>query len=250
MLELLRRDVDGDDPLRAGEPRALHDGEPDAAAADHGDGRALPHRRRPEGGARAGREAAREQRRLLDRQLLRHLHRARLVHDRVVGERAAAEHRRQQRAVGGPVQPPLRAKLRGAAARIAAPALRALAARRAPGDDDAVAGRDRGHVAPDLLDDARALVAEQDREPHPPALRLDDVQVGVAEPAGVDADEHLARPGRVDASAPRPPGARPAPRRRRRASRFRHGAARRSARAAARRAGRAAAGTSRRRSGR
>ena len=57
---------------------------------------------------------------------------------------AAAQHRRQQRAVGGSVQPPLRAELRGAAALIAPPALRALAARRAPGDDDAVAGSDRG----------------------------------------------------------------------------------------------------------
>ena len=98
----------------------------------------------------------------------------------------------------GPVHPPLRAELRGAAARIAAPALRALAARRPPRDDDAVAGRDHGHVAAHLLDDPGALVAEQDREPRAPALRLDDVEVGVAEPAGQDADEHLARAGRVD----------------------------------------------------
>src|SRR5207244_9152771 len=31
-----------------------------------------------------------------------------------------------------------------------------------------------------------------------PAHRLDDVEVGMAEPAGEDADEHLARPRRVD----------------------------------------------------
>lgn len=32
----------------------------------------------------------------------------------------------------------------------------------------------------------------------PPPLRLDDVEIGVAKPAGEDSDEHLARPGRVD----------------------------------------------------
>ena len=40
------------------------------------------HGRRPQRGAGAGREAAREQARLLDRQLVGNLHRARLVHDR------------------------------------------------------------------------------------------------------------------------------------------------------------------------
>src|SRR5439155_27134797 len=121
-----------------------------------------------------------------------------LMHDRVVGERAAAQHRGQQRAVGGPVQPPPRVELRGAAAGISAPALWALAARGAPRDDDTVARCDRCHLTAHLLDDSRTLVAEQDREPRAPTLGLDDVEVGVAEPAGLDADEHLARSGRVD----------------------------------------------------
>ena len=198
MLELLRRDVDCDDPLGAAQHCALDGGEPDAAAADHGDGGALLHRRGPEGGSRTRRKPAGEQRRLLDRQLLGHLHRAGLVDDRLVGERPAAQHRSQQRAVGRPVEAPLRAKLRRAAAGIAPPALRAVAARGAPRDDDAVARRNEGHVAPDLLDDSRALVPEQDREPHVPALRLDDVEVGVAQPAGEDANEHLARAWRID----------------------------------------------------
>src|SRR5204863_9531705 len=108
------------------------------------------------------------------------------------------QHRRQQCAVGGPVHPPLRAELRGAAARITAPALRTLPARRSPRDDDSVPGSNERDVAPHLLDDARALVSEQDREPRSPALRFDDVEVRVAEPAGKDADEHLAGAGRVD----------------------------------------------------
>jgi hypothetical protein len=111
VLELLWSDVDRDDRLRAGEQSTLDDGEPDAAAADHGHRRAFTHGRRPERGSGAGREAAREQCRLLDRQLLRHLHRARLVDDRVVGERPAPENRRQQRTVGRAVQAPLRAQL-------------------------------------------------------------------------------------------------------------------------------------------
>ncbi len=198
VLELLRRDVDRDDLSRVAQQCSLDDREPDAATADHDDGGVFPHRRRPEGRSRTRREAAREQRRLLDRQLLRHLDRARLVHDRLVGERAAAKDGRQLGAVHRPVHSPLRAELRGAAARIAPPALRALAARRPPGDDDAVPGCDHGHVAAHLLDDPGALVAEQDREPRAPALGLDDVEVGVAEPASLDADEHLTRSRRID----------------------------------------------------
>ena len=99
-LELLVDDVDGDDARRAREPGALHDRQADAAAADHRDRRARANRRRPQRGARAGREAAREQARLLDRQLRRHDDGARLVHDDAVGERAAAQHRAEHRAVG------------------------------------------------------------------------------------------------------------------------------------------------------
>src|ERR1019366_2458810 len=64
-LELLVDDVDGDDPLRAREPRALHDREANAAAADHRDARTGSHGRGPERRAGAGREPAREQARLL-----------------------------------------------------------------------------------------------------------------------------------------------------------------------------------------
>src|SRR5581483_9253782 len=83
-LELLGGDVDGDDARGAGELRALHDGEADAAAADDRDRGAHLHRRRPKRRAGAGGEAAREQRSLLHRQLAGNLHRARLVHDRHV----------------------------------------------------------------------------------------------------------------------------------------------------------------------
>jgi hypothetical protein len=76
--------------------------------------------------------------------------------------------------------------------------LRALAAWRAPRDDDAIAGSDRGHVPSHLLDDTRSLVAEEDRESEAPALGLENVEIGVAESARQDADEHLARSRRID----------------------------------------------------
>ena len=97
------------------------------------------------------------------------------------------------------MQPPPRAQVVRAAARIAAQARRTgVAAGRAPRDHDAVAGCDRGHALADLLDDSGALVAEQDRERQSPAARLDHVQVAVADPAGLDAHLHLARPGRIE----------------------------------------------------
>ena len=192
--ELLRHHVHRDDRRRAREPRALHDREPDAAAADHRDRGALVHRRRPERGARAGREAAREEAGLVERQRVRHLDRARLVHDHAVGERAAAQHRAEPRVVGGAVHPAADAQVVRAAARVAATARATrVAARRAPRDDDAVAGCDTGDAFADLLDDARALVPEQDREAHAPAAGLDDVQVGVADAARLDPHLHLAR---------------------------------------------------------
>src|SRR5579864_320757 len=115
----------------------------------------------------------------------------------MVRERAAAQHRGEERAVRA-VHPPLRPERGGAAPRVSPLALRALPARRAPGDHDAVARRDRRHLRADILDDARALVPEEDREVHPPPIRLDDVHVGVAETARLDPDDHLLRAGRVE----------------------------------------------------
>ena len=78
--------------------------------------------------------------------------------------------------------------------RLAALAGPALAAHRAPVEDHEVAGRDAGDVVTDRLDDARGLVAEQERElVVDPALAV--VQVGVADPAGLHLHHRLARPG-------------------------------------------------------
>ena len=57
--------VDGDDQLRSGDPRALHDELPDPARADHERARAGRHPRREQGRADAGERRAAEERRLL-----------------------------------------------------------------------------------------------------------------------------------------------------------------------------------------
>ena len=69
----------------------------------------------------------------------------------------------------------------------------AVAADRAPVEDDEVAGRDVGDALADGLDDPGGLVAEQERELVVDAA-LAVVQVGVAHPAGLDRDHGLARP--------------------------------------------------------
>ena len=60
-----------------------------------------------------------------------------------------------------------------------------------PGEDHKVAGRDVGHVWPDLLNHAGSLVAQQERE-----LVVDGsfaiVQIGVADTAGLHTHQRLA----------------------------------------------------------
>ena len=86
----------------------------------------------------------------------------------------------------------------------------ALAADRTPVEDDVVAGRYVGDAVADGLDDAGSLMAEQVGEVvADPALAV--VQVGVADAAGLDLHDGLARPrvGDDDRWSARP--ARPSP---------------------------------------
>ena len=78
--------------------------------------------------------------------------------------------------------------------RIAASADRARAAGDAPRDDCPVIWPDGGHRSADALDDAGALVAEEDRESHAPAVHVLDVEIGVANTARGQADEDLVVP--------------------------------------------------------
>lgn len=63
-----------------------------------------------------------------------------------------------------------------------------------------VAGRQAAHGRPHALHDARALVAEHHRQ-REDELALDDLEVGVAEPRGTHAHQHVvgAEGARLDA---------------------------------------------------
>jgi hypothetical protein len=77
---------------------------------------------------------------------------------------------------------------------LAAQAGAALTADRTPVEDDEVARGDVADALPDRLHDPRGLVAEQEREVvGDPALAV--VQVGVADPARLDADDRLTGSG-------------------------------------------------------
>ena len=114
-----------------------------------------------------------------------------LVHQGLVGERADAQRRGQFGAVG---QCHLLLGVEGVEAQLRPAALAgaALTAHRAPVQDHEVAGLHRGHAWPDRLDGARGLVAEQER-----VLVVDAAlavgQVGMADAAGDDVDDDLAR---------------------------------------------------------
>jgi hypothetical protein len=72
-----------------------------------------------------------------------------------------------------------------------------VAADREEGADDVVARLQPGHAGADLLDDARALVAADDREPRHD-VAMPEVLVGVAQTRGDEADQHLPRLGLVE----------------------------------------------------
>ena len=82
---------------------------------------------------------------------------------------------------------------RQAQVRLRALAVLALTALRGEQRDHAVAGRDAGDAVADLLDDARALVAEDRRCVSGRVGAGRRVQVGVADPARLEPHEHLTR---------------------------------------------------------
>ena len=183
---------------------AHHARQPDAAEADHRDGRARRHLGGLDHGAHARRHAAADQRRDLGRHAVGHRdHRGRRHDlgrrhraDREVGEdRRAVGAGEARRAVGLGVAQRRRS---GAQPLATALALAAAQARRVPGEGDRAA--DDGRVEPrsDGLDDAGALVAEHDR-PRPLPVAVADVEVGMADARRRHPHEDLARARVVEA---------------------------------------------------
>jgi hypothetical protein len=202
-LPLVRQRVDGDDVLRAGEGGALHG--VDADAADPVDHHRLtrPHVARVDRGAPAGGHPAADQRGRLQRQVVVDLDAGVLRHRGVLGERAEQAHLAEveavgveaERAIGQAVVIQERAEVAHVGHTAGAePAVAADGQERA---DDVVARLQPGHAGPDLLDDARALVAADDRVADGNVAGL-QVLVGVAQADRHPAHQHLAGLGGVE----------------------------------------------------
>ena len=79
---------------------------------------------------------------------------------------------------------------------------------REPGNADPLADREAFDAGAEPLDEADDLVAGNDRQPLVRQLAVDDVQIGAADAAGLDADQQLRRPRRGLGRAPPEPAAR------------------------------------------
>src|ERR1700722_13327534 len=203
-LALERDRVDGDDIAGAGQGRALHRVDTDAADAVDDDRVARLDRGRVHGRTPAGWHAAADERDLVQRQVVIDLHARKLRDGGVLGERAQHAHAANILAVGGvepvgAVEQPAVQDRRAEVAQVGlargAPA--AVPADREERTDDVVAGLEPGHAGADLLDHARALVAAHDREPRGQVAGA-DVLVGVAQAGSAEADEALADLRRVE----------------------------------------------------
>ena len=179
-------------PATAPEPD--HPGAEDDARRAGLDRRGL-HRR-----AEPGREPAREQRRALERRLRAHLRERDLRHHRVLGERRGAHEVADRLAVarqpGRPVgQVALALLLADREAEVGPrrAAVDALAALRREERDDVVARGQRRDALADSLDHAGALVPEHRRRVAGRVGAGGRVEVGVADAARDEPDEHLAR---------------------------------------------------------
>ena len=199
-LEPFGHQVDRDDPLRPDQPRRDHRTEPDAADTEHRDRIAEPDLERLDHPAGTGHHAAAERAKLLERQVLVHLHGSACGHDRVAGKARLAEEMR----VNG--FPPTLIGQRGRTIEsLAAKAQRhreiaisrsvgttagALPAR-ASAEDHVIADRKAAHALTHFLDNARAFMPEHDRlRRMAPGMF---VQIGMADAGGDEADAHLAR---------------------------------------------------------
>jgi hypothetical protein len=197
--------LDDHDVAGAGRGGALDGVHPDAAGPhDH---HGLPRPDRGDLGRRApaGRDAAADQRRDLQRDVRLDPHHGRLVHGDVGREGAEQAHRGHAlplgrdavRAVGdGDAAEQVGAEV--AEVLQALRTRRALAARRDEGGDHVIALLHVGHARPDLGDDAGALVPADDGEGRDRGAAGDQVLVGVAQAGGGELDGHLTGSGITD----------------------------------------------------
>src|SRR5262249_15429456 len=191
-------DVDRDDFLRAGKPRALERSQPDGAAADHHHRIGAPDMSDIERRADAGHHAAADQAGAIERDVRRDHDRLLLLHDAIFAE-GTDEHQMLElfavRAprLGAAVElQRLRAlaEIILAQDREAAVAIVAGPAMRVPRRADLTALFPPPHGGTHLLDHACGFMAEHDR--HRIAQRaVDHFEVGVTKPRGAHAHQHV-----------------------------------------------------------
>src|SRR3989454_2190753 len=188
----LFRSIDGDDRVRAREHRALDDVEPDAARAEDRDRLPGLHARRVDDRADAGHHAAADQTGAvegtvgLDGDAGFPRHDGELRHRADAGELADAGPVAVEDLGGHRLHVAHLAEV--GVARVAVPA---RAAERHPVEDHVVLRLDALDAGADLLDDARALVAEHAGKRHG-EVSGNGVQVAVADAARAEPDEDLA----------------------------------------------------------
>ena len=192
-LQLAGIEIDGDDLGRAGQAGAGDGGAAHPAAAEDGHRVALADAAGEHGRPQPGHDAAAEQSDRFGAGPAVDLGALAGGHQGLLGEGPDAEGGRQRGAVGQ------RHLLGGVVGGEAVPGATAaagpaLAADGPPVEDHEVTGRHRGHVGTDGLHHAGRLVAEEKGEVVVDAA-LAVVEVGVADAAGLDAHQGLARPG-------------------------------------------------------
>ena len=200
-----RVDVDADDPVRADQPRALDDVEPDPAEAEHDDVRPRLDLRGLDHRADAGRDPATDVASRLERRVLADLrHRDLGQHGEVREGRAAhvmedglALVGKAAGAVGHHALALGGADL-GAQVGLARKARLTFAAFGRVERDHVIARLHAGDPLPDLAHHAGAFMAK-DRRKQPFAIEtVQCVGVGVADARGHDLHQHLARLGSIE----------------------------------------------------
>ena len=204
-VELVRIGVDADDATRPGLARTLHHGQTDAAEAEDGHGVARLHLGRVVDGADAGGHTTTQQADVLGIGIRIDPGQRDLGDDRVFAEGRAAHVvvkrlalvRKARRAVGHHALA-LGCAHRDAQVGLAGLAEQALAALGGVEGDDMIAGLDAGHTFTHLDDDARAFMAQHDREQTFRVIARQGEGIGMADAGVRDPDEHLALAWRLD----------------------------------------------------
>ena len=193
-VELPVDQVDGDDLGCAGDARALDHADADAPTPEDDDRRAGPHPGRVDRRSHAGRDAAPDQRRDVERDVVGDLDGGVRRDHHLLGERPRSREGEERLIALLEMRDGACRQAEYAELRLTPQAVGTGAARRHPRDDDVVTFRQAAHAVADGDDLAGALVPEH-RGDRGRNGAVHPREVGVADTGGGDAHAHLARPG-------------------------------------------------------